>query len=83
MARRGREPFEKRQRELDRRKRAEAKRARRAERADADDDPEAGPSEDELLEQVRILHEEHAAEKISDEDFEARKAELFEQLGLE
>ena len=88
MAGRGGERFEKRLRERARPEKAAAKRARRADRKDGEDevgeDGEVIPklSEDELLEQVRILNEQHAAGDVDDEDYEERKLELFEQLGL-
>jgi hypothetical protein len=87
MAGRGGERFEKRLRERARQEKAAAKRARRADRKDgedAGDGEDDGPklSEDELLEQVRILNEQHAAGDVDDEDYEERKLELFEQLGL-
>lgn len=79
----GRERFEKRQREQQKQEKAAEKRARRAERAENKDEESEGPSEDELLEQVRLLNEAHAEERISTEDFEEKRAELFEQLGIE
>jgi hypothetical protein len=85
MAGKGRERFEKRQREQDRRKKAAAKRERRSERQsarEAEGDAE-GPTESELLEQVHALHERHAAGKLTDEQFEEQRAELFAQLGLD
>lgn len=85
MAGRGGERFEKRQRERDRQEKAQAKRARREERkeqAEAED-AEEGPSEDELLAQVAALNEQHAEKKIDQAEYETRKAELFEALGLE
>ena len=84
---RGRQSFEKRQREKAKQEKQAAKRARREERtlarAEGDDDADAGLSEAELLEQFRVLNERHAAGELSAEDFEERKAELFEELGLE
>lgn len=86
MAGRGGERYEKRLRERARQEKAAAKRARRADRKETDDELEedgvAKLSEDELLEQVRILNEQHAAGEVDDETYEERKLELFEQLGL-
>jgi hypothetical protein len=39
-------------------------------------------SEDELLEQFRLLNERREAGAVSAEDFEARRIEIFAQLGL-
>jgi hypothetical protein len=82
MAGRGGERFQKRQRERDRQEKAQAKRARREERkeqaAGAD-----GPSEDELLAAVAALNAQHAEKQIDEEEYATRRAELFEQLGLE
>ena len=39
-------------------------------------------SEDELLEQFRVLNERREAGTVSPEDFEARRIEIFAQLGL-
>jgi len=83
MAGRGSERFEKRQRERARQQKAAAKRERRADKKADDDEAPAGPSEDELLEQVRVLNEQHAEGLVDDETFEERRAELFEQLGIE
>ncbi len=79
----GRERFEKRQREQQKQEKAAEKRARRAERAQDKDEESEGPTEDELLEQVRLLNEAHAEERISTEEFEDKRAELFEALGIE
>ena len=79
----GRERFEKRQREQQKQEKAAGKRARRAERAQQDGEEPEGPTEDELLEQVRLLNEAHAEERITTEDFEEKRAELFEALGIE
>lgn len=75
--------FQKRQRELARQERAAAKRARRHSRESGDTEDEAGAlSEDELLEQFRLLNERREAGTVSAEDFEARRIEIFAQLGL-
>jgi hypothetical protein len=83
MAGRGGERFEKRQRERTRQEKAQAKRARREERKEQAEEGEAGPTEDELLAAVAALNEDHAEKRIGKEEYETRKAELFEQLGLE
>jgi hypothetical protein len=83
MAGRGGERFEKRQRERTRQEKAQAKRARREERKEQAGEEDAGPSEDELLAAVAALNEQHANKQIGQEEYEERKAELFEQLGLE
>ena len=86
MAGKGRESFEKRQRERDRQRRAAEKRARREERANAEpgeDDEATDPrTPDELLEEFRVLSERHAAGAVPDDEFEARRAELYEALGM-
>ncbi|MGH9133640.1 MAG: hypothetical protein ACRDZZ_06865 [Ilumatobacteraceae bacterium] len=75
--------FQKRQRELARQERAAAKRARRHSRDSGEAESETGGlSEDELLEQFRLLNERREAGKVSAEDFEARRTEIFAQLGL-
>ena len=79
----GRERYEKRQREQQKQEKAAGKRARRAERAQKDGEEPEGPTEDELLEQVRLLNEAHAEERMTTEDFEEKRAELFEALGIE
>ena len=89
MARKGRERLEKRLREQDKQKKAAAKRERRAQKnAEPEEGEEevvveTGPSEEELFEQFRLLNEAHAEDRISTEDFEARKALIMEQLGIE
>ena len=86
MAGKGRQSWEKRQREKAKRDKQTAKRAEREERrqASADDDIEIeGPSEAELYERFAKLSQKHAAGDIDDEAFEEKRAELLEQLGLE
>jgi hypothetical protein len=84
VAGKGRESFEKRQRERDRQRRAAEKRARREERKETGPDDEAveGPSADELLEEFRVLSERHAAGAVPDDEFEARREEIYEALGM-
>lgn len=75
--------FNKRQRERAKKEKAAAKRARRQARPDDDaDTSDEGPDEDALLEQFRVLNEQHAAGSVDAEEFETRKQEIFEQLGL-
>lgn len=89
MAGKGRQSWEKRQREKSKRDKQTAKRAERAEREedrktqDADETPAGGPTEAELYEQFAKLSEKHSAGDIDDETFEEKRAELFELLGLE
>lgn len=82
MAGRGSERYEKRLRERARQEKAAAKRERRAAGKSEEEGAEAGLTEDELLEKVRILNEQHAAGEVDDEAFEEQRLELFEQLGL-
>ena len=84
MAQRGKQSFEKRQRESDRKDRARQKEARRQERKDAEDD-EGGDAVDEaaLMGQYGRLAERHANGEIDDERFAERKREIFEALGLD
>ena len=76
--------YQKRQRELRKKERkAEKLAVRHGKSSDGDDDSDDGAvSEDELLEQFRLLNEKFAAGDVSEDDFEYRKAELFAQLGL-
>ena len=85
MAGKGRQSWEKRQREKAKREKQEAKRADRAERRSAE--PEevdaSQPSEAELYERFAKLSEAYAEGNVDEETFEEKKAELFEMLGLE
>lgn len=76
--------FNKRQRERAKKEKAAAKRARRHARPEDGDDvvDDERPDEDALLEQFRVLNEQHAAGDVTSEEFEERKSEIFEQLGL-
>ena len=78
--------YQKRQRELRKKERkAEKLAVRHGKSSDSDDDDDAdgdAVSEDELLEQFRLLNEQFAAGDVSEDDFEYRKAEVFAQLGL-
>ncbi len=86
---RGSESFQKRQREKNKKERAAAKQARRQGRADDPfDEPEEplptdGRSEAELYEDFRLLSEKYQSGGMDDETYEQRRAEIFEQLGLE
>lgn len=87
MAGKGRQSWEKRQREKAKKDKQLAKRADREERkqasADGEEEPQEGPSEAELYARFAKLSERHAAGEIDDETFEEKRAELFEMLGLE
>jgi hypothetical protein len=74
--------FNKRQRERAKKEKAAAKRARRHARPEDGEEVDEGPDEDVLLEQFRVLNEQHAAGDVTSEEFEERKTEIFEQLGL-
>jgi hypothetical protein len=74
--------YQKRQRELRQKERKAEKLAIRHGRSSARDDVAAGPSEDELLEEFRLLNEQFAAGNVEEADFEYRKAEIFASLGL-
>ena len=86
MAGKGRQSWEKRQREKAKRDKQTAKRAEREERKNtsAEEDVETeGPSEAELYERFAKLSQKHAAGDLDDDTFEEKRAERFEQLGLE
>ena len=86
---RGSESFQKRQREKNKRERAAAKQARRHGKLDdpfAEPEPSAAPngrSEAELYEDFRLLSEKYQSGGMDEETYEQRRAEIFEQLGLE
>ena len=86
MASKGRESWDKRQRERTKKDRQAAKRAERAERKNTEDDAteeDSGPSEAELYERFAELSASHANGEIDDETFEVKKEEIFELLGLQ
>ena len=84
MASKGRESWGKRQRAQPKREKQEAKRAERAERRSSeDDDAESGPPEEELYRQFAELSAAKANGEIDYETFEAKKEEIWEQLGIE
>ncbi len=82
VAQRGKQSFEKRQREMDRQDRAQQKEARRQERREAGDDAEV-VDEAVLMAEYGRLAERHASGEVDDERFTARKQEIFEALGLQ
>ncbi|MBC95762.1 hypothetical protein CL649_02725 [bacterium] len=84
MASKGRESWGKRQREQTKREKQEAKRAERAERRSSEDESdEPGTPEEELYRQFAELSAAKANGEIDDEAFEAKKEEIWEQLGIE
>lgn len=87
MAGKGRQSWEKRQRERAKRDKQIAKRAEREERkaaaAEDDESSDEGPSEAELYSRFAKLSERFAEGEIDEETFEEKRAELFEMLGLE
>ena len=85
---RGSESFQKRQREKNKRERAAVKQARRHgkledESFEADEAPSNGRSEAELYEDFRLLSEKFQSGGVDEETYEQRRAEIFEELGLE
>ena len=84
MASKGRESWGKRQREQTKREKQEAKRAERAERKSSGDEADdLGTPEEELYRQFAELSAAKANGEIDDETFEAKKEEIWEQLGIE
>jgi hypothetical protein len=86
VAGKGRQSWEKRQREKAKRDKQAIKRERREEKGVEGDEEavsEEGPSEQELYERFAKLSQKHASGEIDDEVFETKRAELFEQLGIE
>jgi Short C-terminal domain len=85
--------FEKLQRDRAKKAKAAAKRERRLERrggaaetAPTEASPGDGPGElsaAELLEQIELTHQRFAAGTINQEEFEAKKAELFARLPID
>lgn len=75
--------YQKRQREIRKKERKAEKLAiRHGKSAAKREAEEEGVDEDALLEEFRMLNEQHAAGKVKTEDFEFRKAEIFAELGL-
>ncbi|MEC7878877.1 MAG: hypothetical protein VX763_03560 [Actinomycetota bacterium] len=84
MASKGRESWDKRQRERTKKDRQAAKRAERAERRSSENEiDDEGPSEAELYERFAQLSASHANGEIDDETFEIKKEEIFELLGVQ
>ncbi len=80
-----RSTFGKQDRERAKKAKAAAKRERRFDRSAEDDKPDDRPaagdySADELLRAIEALHQDFDANRITFEEFEERKVELFEQL---
>ena len=75
----GSETFQKRERERKRQERAAERRERREQRKNDDVEP---ISTEDLMEQFRILSEQHAAGASDAETYEAERSEIFVQLGL-
>jgi hypothetical protein len=84
MAGRGGETFAKRQREKARQEKQAAKRARRQTRGE-DEEPteDEGPDLDALMEEFRVISEQHAAGELPTEEFEERRDQILVQLGVE
>lgn len=78
--------FAKRQREKDRKEKADAKAAKKAERRAATDDaPDTAPADDQeaLLAALADLHARFADDQIDFEDFTAAKADITRRLHVE
>ena len=82
MARSG-ETFAKRQREKARQEKQAAKRARRLEKDEEGVEAEEAPDLDALMEEFRIINEQHAAGELDSEEFEERRDDILMQLGVE
>ena len=76
----GSETFQKRERERKRQERAAERRERREARKNVDD--ESPVSTEDLMEQFRILSEQHASGAVDAETYEAERSAIFVQLGL-
>ena len=77
--------YQKRQRELRKKEKKAEKQAVRHGKSAAkkeDDGDDDGPDEDALLEEFRILNESFAEGKVTQDDFDFRKAEIFHAMGL-
>ena len=84
MASKGRESWDKRQRERTKKDKQAAKRAERAERRNSENElQDEGPSEAELYERFAKLSASHANGEMDDESFEEKKEEIFELLGVQ
>ena len=76
--------YQKRQRELRKKEKKAEKQAVRHGKSAAkkEDDGEDAPDEDALLEEFRVLNESFADGKVTQDDFDFRKAEIFHAMGL-
>lgn len=82
MARRGREAALKRSREKARQEKKEAKREKRSERrTEAEDSPEV--DEQSLMEEFARLSERHEAGEVNATDYDAERARILGELGIE
>jgi hypothetical protein len=82
MARSG-ETFAKRQREKARQEKQAAKRAKRLAGEEEGVETEEAPDLDALMEEFRIINEQHAAGELDSEEFEERRDDILMQLGVE
>ena len=82
MARSG-ETFAKRQREKARQEKQAAKRAKRLAGDEEGVEAEEAPDLDALMEEFRIINEQHAAGELDSEEFEERRDDILMQLGVE
>lgn len=82
MARSG-ETFAKRQREKARQEKQAAKRARRQDKGEDEVVADEGPDLDALMEEFRVISEQHAAGDLPTEEFEERRDQILVQLGVE
>ena len=82
MARSG-ETFAKRQREKARQEKQAAKRAKRLATDEEGVETEEATDLDALMEEFRIISEQHAAGEMDSEAFEERRDEILMQLGVE
>jgi len=82
MARSG-ETFAKRQREKARQEKQAAKRAKRLAGDEEGVETEEAPDLDALMEEFRIINEQHAAGELDSEEFEERRDDILMQLGVE
>ncbi len=78
--------IQKRLREKNRMEKNAMKRERRAQRSEEGDEEEVDPdalTEDQLYEQFALLNQRFAEKEIDQETFEKKRAEIYEQLGIE
>ncbi len=79
---RGREGMAKRAREQARQQRREAKRLRRETLADEAENPDSA-SEDQLMDEFRVLSERHAAGHVAESAYLIERHRIFVELGIE